>query len=337
MWSQKLKSGNVCYYERYKDPLTGRTRTATVTLKPTGRKSDAWIAETFLKQKIERLTAKQEVHLTFDKLCDKYVEHQGKEYKKQTQAAAVARMRRLVSLIGADVYADKLTAPIVEDRLSAEKNVTYNERLTRFKALMRWAYQSGYVDNISYLDRLQKKRVPPVRVIDAEKYLEHDEIDALLACMTIEKWRLLTEFLILSGLRIGEAIALNDKDVDTEHRYIHVTKTYSMQIHEISTTKTEMSERDVYMQDELLKCSMEIKKYMKEEQMKYAYRTVLFISDDDGNFFHYDAFRQYFGDCCERTIHRRLTPHALRHTHRATCGIRCPFGRDQRAARPRRQ
>ncbi|MGI6118167.1 MAG: hypothetical protein ACOYBC_07215 [Bilifractor sp.] len=38
MWKQKLKSGNICCYERYKDPLTGRTRTATVTIKPTGRK-----------------------------------------------------------------------------------------------------------------------------------------------------------------------------------------------------------------------------------------------------------------------------------------------------------
>lgn len=48
MWSEKRKNGNVTYIERYKDPLTGRVKTASVTIKPTGRKSDAKLAENAL-------------------------------------------------------------------------------------------------------------------------------------------------------------------------------------------------------------------------------------------------------------------------------------------------
>lgn len=83
-------------------------------------------------------------------------------------------------------------------------------------------------------------------------YLEKNEILDLLDTMKVERWRILTEFLILSGLRIGEAIALNDSDVDIENREIAVTKTYALVVHQISTTKTDTSNRSVFMQNELL-------------------------------------------------------------------------------------
>ncbi|MGO5338098.1 site-specific integrase [Bilifractor sp. LCP19S3_H10] len=182
---------------------------------------------------------------------------------------------------------------------------------------MRWAYRAGYVDDAAYLDRIQRKRVPSTRVRDAEKYLEHEEIDKLLSGMKVERWKLLTEFLILSGLRIGEAIALNDSDVDLGTREISVTKTFSREIRQISTTKTEMSERSVYMQDELLDVCRRIKKFEKERQLMYVYRTDLFMSDDYGKYISYDAYAKYFRENAERFLGRRLTPHSLRHTHTA--------------------
>ncbi len=117
----------------------------------------------------------------------------------------------------------------------------------------------------------------PVREKDRYKYLEHDEITKLFDGMKNEKWKLLSEFLILSGLRIGEAIALNDDDVDMTNKVIHITKTYAPAIKAISSTKTQMSCRDVYMQPELYDCCHRIKIYIKREQMIFAYRSDIFI------------------------------------------------------------
>ena len=318
MWSEKRKNGNVTYIERYKDPLTGRVKTASVTIKPTGRKSDAKLAENALRDKIRGLLAITETKdVTFGTLCDKYIEWQERTHKHQTAVSAADHLTAIRRSIGDDVLVNRLTAPIVTGRIWTDNPVTYNERLTRFKALMRWAYRSDYVQDIAYLDKMQKSKAPTTREKDAAKYLEHEEIEKLLSGMTVWKWKLMTEFLILSGLRVGEAIALEDSDVNTGTREISVTKTRSPNTNEISTTKTETSERIVYMQDELLQVCCEIKKSMKEEQIKYAYRTSHFMSDDDGNYLCYQSYAKYFRENTEHLIGRRLTPHSLRHTHTA--------------------
>lgn len=319
MWSQKLKSGSICYFERYKDPLTGKTKTATVTLKPTGRKSDAKVAEDAIRDKIQKIMSSGDPAggIAFGDLCEKYVEYQRKELKPQSAEATKSRVSTLIRLIGRDTIVSRLSAPVVADRLYTGDDITFNERVMRFKALVRWAYRAGYVDDVAYLDRIRKKRVPSSRVRDAKKYLEHEEIDKLLSGMKDERWKLLTEFLVLSGLRIGEAIALNDSDVDLNTREISVTKTFSREIRQISTTKTEMSDRIVYMQDELLDVCRRIKRFEKERQMMYVYRTELFMSDNYGKYIRYDAYAKYFRENTEHLLGRKLTPHSLRHTHTA--------------------
>ena len=76
MWNQKLKSGNVRYFERYKDTLTGKTKTATITIRPSGKKrTDERIAEEALKDKINKATHESQFEdLTLEELCEKYVE-----------------------------------------------------------------------------------------------------------------------------------------------------------------------------------------------------------------------------------------------------------------------
>ena len=315
MWSQKLKSGNVCYYERYKDPLTGKTKTVTITIKLTRKKADERAAREILQEKIRKASAPQTEEITLGDLIERYYEHQKKTVKEQTALSDKNHLGVVARLIGADAIVSRLTAPIVSEKLWSDTPSTYNGRLKAFKSLIRWAYQTDYIKDIGYVDKLQRMKEPSARVKDSEKYLELDEISALLSRMRVEKWKLLTEFLILSGLRIGEAIALEDRDVDIQARDISVSKTYSLITRKISTTKTETSERSVYMQDELLICCRKIKAFIAAEQMRFAYRSDLFIPNSSGGYLHYDAYRMYLRKNCEKAIGRPLTPHALRHTH----------------------
>ena len=133
--------------------------------------------------------------------------------------------------------------------------------------------------------------------------------------MAVERWRLLTEFLLLSGLRVGEAIALLDSDVDAD--VIHVTKTYSLNIREISTTKTETSTRDVDIQPELADCISRIRQFVRKDEMAFGYRSDIFLPGFCGGYIRYETYSAYFRENSERCLGRRLTPHALRHTHTA--------------------
>ncbi len=315
MFKRKLPSGKMQYGEWYIDPLTDKRKRITITLTPTGKKADDRIASEALRSKIRQLymEADQPDRITLKNLRDKYVAYQEGHVKKQTAFAAAKRTGTLVRLLGEDTFADRLTAAYVVKSLDAPPT-TYNERLTRFKAWMRWAYRMDLIQDIGYLDKLAPKKNDSVRVRDAAKYLEHDELSRLLDGMTVERWKLMTEFLLLSGLRIGEAIALDDQDVTD---VIHVTKTYVRDIAAISTTKTETSTRDVDIQPELADCIRSIRTFIRTEQLNFGYRSNIFFPAFGGGYIQYDAYAKYFRENTERLLGRRLTPHALRHTHTA--------------------
>ena len=320
MYSEKLPSGNIRYVERYADPVTGRQKRVTVTLKPTGKRADRRLAEDLLQTKIKEAmsVSGNSDMITFGDLAKRRVEWQKTHHKAGTVAESTNFMHTLCRLIGEDTLVRSLTAAFVADHLSAPSPTTYNERLKHFKSLIRWGYRMDLVKDITYLDKLLKDKEPPVREKDKYKYLEHDEINALLDHMCVTRWRLLTQFLILSGLRIGEAIALNDDDVDLPHRTIRVTKNYSLNACQVCSTKTETSDREVFIQDELYDCCRKIRQLHRIEEMKYGFRSGLFFSDiNSGSYIRYPAYLKYFRENCSAAIGRRLSVHSLRHTHTA--------------------
>lgn len=315
MFKRILPSEKMQYIEWYVDPLTDKRKRVTIALTPTGRKSDDRIAADALRAKIRDVceNAGETNSLTLKALKNKYIAYQRGHVKQQTAENDDRHLNTIIRLLGEDTLADRLSAAYVSEKLDAPPT-TYNERIKRLKGWIRWAYRMDLVQDIRYLDKLPLKKTDSVRIKDAHKYLEHDEIRKLLDGMDIERWRLLTEFLLLSGLRIGEAIALNDSDVTD---VIRVNKTYSMPIKQISTTKTATSTRDVDIQPELADCIHRIRKFVRTEQIKIGYRSALFLPAFGGGYINYDVYGKYFRENTERILGRRLTPHSLRHTHAA--------------------
>lgn len=315
MYWQETKSGRYQFFERYKDPYTGKWRAASVTLDGC-RKSDQKAAQERLRAIVRARVqnyAPQVDTMRVGELCDRYVSHQYATRKEQTAVCAGYRIAKIRDMLGADVKVAKLTAPYVREKIGGKG---YNERLKYYKAMMRWAYKSDLVRDISYLDKLEREKADTARVRNAEKFLEREEIQKLLEGMVQPDWKLLTRFLILSGLRIGEAIALTDADVDFEQREISVNKTFSMILWKVSESpKTETSNRTVYMQDELLEVATEIEKRKAGLKERFGIRTDLFFPTVDGRPITYDVYEKYFRENTERLLGRRLTAHALRHTH----------------------
>ena len=321
MWIENLPNGKVKYGEHYMHPLTSEWKKVTITLDKDTR-INRKLAPTLLQEKIDKkisqLTSSiKDKNLTLSALYSIYYKYLERSVKKSTYARNVTAGNNMIRILGSDVIVNKLSASFVKQKLldQEEQPGTTNERIKRFKAMIRWAYENEYLDDIRWLDKVKPHRDEERKKKLEEKFLESEELSLLLENLKNDKWRFLAELTALSGMRCGEAIALEDSDIDFKNRIIKVTKTYD-HVHKIITSpKTEDSDREIYMQEQLFKLCKKIKSYMSKEQMYMGYRTKLFLSDEDGNYLGYAAFNKQLRLTGMRALGKNITTHYMRHTH----------------------
>lgn len=314
MWIEELKNGKFKAVERYTVPLTGQVKRVSITIDKNTAKSRKE-AQAILYTKIEKALGSHNPRgLTLETLVDLYREDQIKTVKASTYKRNFFACETLKKILGKNTLCNKLTAGYVRSQFLAtgEAPGTLNEHLVRFKALIRWGYHNDYLTDISYIDKIYRFKDKSHKEKIQNKYLEAAEVNALLESMSVLKWHNLTKFLVLSGLRIGESLALQISDIDIKNRLIHVTKTYDIINDIVTTPKTLCSTRDVYMQDELFILSKQIRQQALTDRMIYG-NNLFFQSG--GKMLQYDAYRKYLKEHTKTVVGKVLTPHALRHTH----------------------
>lgn len=255
--------------------------------------------------------------MTLKELVDLYVRWQQQHNRAQTAYNADMHCRTLLKLIGDDAIVSRLDEHVVSDALASTNPVTFNERLRRLKSLLRWAYAEGYIADIAYLSKVRRAKAPSTRVRDAEKYLEHDEIATIFVAMDGQpRWQYLTRLLILTGCRVGEALALTIDDIEGDT--IRIDKTLNPNGGGLQMqTKTDASTRSISVQDELRELLDELDSWREQQQELHGHASRILIPAPDGGHCSYAAYCKYLRELSERTIGRRITPHALRHTHTA--------------------
>lgn len=233
-------------------------------------------------------------------------------YKRNYHAA-----NTIMQILGESTLVSRLSAPYIKERfLEHDKTAgTFNERLARFKALIRWGYENEYIADIRFLDKIKPLPDKEKREKLMDKFLEAGELKTLLSAMTVQKWRYLAEFTALSGLRCGEALALNMEDVNFETKTITVNKNYDHVNNVVTTPKTLCSIREVYMQPELETLCHEIRHTTLTRKLNYGYRSDLFMCDVNGDYLEYYAYNKYLGEVSMRILGRKITTHVMRHTH----------------------
>ncbi len=321
MWCEKLENGKVRFIERYTDPLTDKQLKVSIVMdKNTAatRKQAQTTLNDKIDQKIGKLLAyTQKSEITLLQLVELYREHQSHAVAPSTYKRNYHAMNTIMGYLGENTIVSRLTAAYVKARFleHGESNGTFNERLERFKAFIRWGYENDYIADIRYLDKIKPLNDREKKERLQDKYLESVELLTLLNAMSVDKWQLLTEFLALSGLRCGEAIALNMSDIDFDNHLIHVTKNYDVVNKLVGPPKTPCSIRDVFMQPELEALCHRIRKFTLAGRLKYGHRSKLFFCDVNGNYLDYYAYNKYLGSVSLRTLQRKVTAHVMRHTH----------------------
>lgn len=302
------RDGRYRFILRYHDPKTGKVK-RIVTTKD---KYSKQIYNDALRELQDRAYGLQPEHITLDKARELYIKDKSRSCRKQTVIKNDNIVKQVNNWLDPDTLITQLTLTMLKNALLdyTETNCAYNEKLRRYRVFLKWCYSnelidSPWYDRLTYLPDNHKERIE-------DKFLEPDELQKLLDGMNVVHWYYVTYFLALSGLRIGELVALEDKDIDD--KYIHVNKTYSLMTHEVGPTKTDGSTREVFIQDELSILIRKIRLFQKEYKFERAIKSNLFICSPHGDYFSYDAYRKYLHENAEKILGRGITPHALRHT-----------------------
>jgi integrase len=318
MYSEKLKNGHFRHQIAFVEERTGKRRKVSVVTDKNTQKARRE-AERLLNEKVCAINAGcGSDDATLREVAEAFLKARADVWRPGTYNRYTFSIKALCGALGADSRVAKLTARYVMQSIRDAKPraATRNELLRSFKTIMRWAYRNDFVASVEWLGKLEKFPEPPIKEKNARKYLERDELAALLPELRVDLNRYLIAFLALSGLRIGEALALQKEDVDLDTRQIAVTKTLNLRKRTIiEGAKTYTSNRSVFIQDELLDLVRDIRKYMTEMALACGFRSSFFFSDFSGRPLPYDRVNKYFRENCERVIGRSLSLHSLRHTH----------------------
>lgn len=317
--------GKTRFFESYRNPQTGVLRTVSVTLDKNttqSRKTALNVLHGRVAAILSELSPSENAEMTLSELISRYNldQEQDLTIRESTWTRNHRQMKAVQRILGADVQVNKLTAAYVNDcfRNCGESNGTINERIVRMKAMLRWANQNGYLKDVSWLSGIKTYHSTESKEKLLEKFMDSEELARLLASMKVKKWKMVTEFLALSGLRIGEFIALNRSDVSIDNEnpienVIRVTKTYYVNGSTVTqNTKTDASTREVFIQSELKEVIARIEEWRTAQDLTAC---EIFFPNEKSGYMSYHAYNKYLRENTENILGRKLTAHALRHTH----------------------
>ena len=203
-----------------------------------------------------------------------------------------------------NMYIKDITALDIERHLDAfaaqrYSSKTIKDQLSVVRLVFKYAYIKGYVtvDPTRYITPPKGKPSTP------REALTEDEVKTVIDSINC-RYGFLPYFLLYTGLRCGEALALQHKDIDIVNREIHVTKSVYHEGNKprLKTTKTQSGIRDVIIPDVLL------------DKIPVGKPDEYLFSVDGSRPLSYSAYQRRWNRYREETG-LNITAHQLRHTY----------------------
>ena len=239
MWVETLtnsKGTRYKYCERYELP-NGETRKVSITLNSNSTYAHKQ-ASIELQNKIKDVI--KELHLdpniTMYKVAQLWLEHTEPTVKISTHINHSLHVKKIFTYIDASIPLVKITPIMIENMIH---NVYYKEELsyyyaksilTTVRAIFRHAKRRRIIQDIHEIEDINVKKKPFTHTEIAKKqnkFLDAVELKSVLSQLTklAPRVALLIEFMSLTGLRIGELLALRYCDYDTKKATINVNGT----------------------------------------------------------------------------------------------------------------
>lgn len=216
------------------------------------------------------------------------------------------------------------------NQLDEEKGQTKNTIRSNLNVLHDALETAVY--ELDYLEKnvAKKIKLPNAKEEDKLKFYSKKELSRLLNYLSAYKlgkyshsiqYFVLFSLLSGTGLRLGEALALEWADIEGDK--LSVNKNLSYDDHNnavITTPKSKSSIRTIKL-DEALVSLLKKHKVNKNEcilrykSFKKPMKESIVFSNENGNYLRHSVVRDFFYKTCERAGVPILSPHALRHSH----------------------
>lgn len=178
---------------------------------------------------------------------------------------------------------------------------------------------SNPMKNIKYpKSQRNKKGIQFFELADLKYFLEEFEESVNEDNFVSYQYYVLTVLLSRTGLRLGEALALEWKDIQRNRLTVNKTVYRENSKDYVTPPKTQSSYREIAI-DRTLIDLIKIYKIKKSEfalsSKDYKINRDYLFTDENGNFLKQSNYRSYFSKICKVAELPRLSPHALRHSH----------------------
>lgn len=238
MWCEPYtaKDGTISYKysERYTCPYSGKLKKVSVTYSKNSRQAEK-AAYTELQEKIQKiLNADIYAERTLDSLLTEFINSRKPFVKPTTNHGHLQKQRAINNLLPKDILISKLTTALLQTNLCKfleDNSYSYTRSLfCLIHQSFKYAKRLGYIKEISFIENVElpkpQKTVEEVKK-ERAKFLTKDELaDILERIRNINVYvSLICEFQSLTGLRIGELLALRRQDFDRKNKTIDVNGT----------------------------------------------------------------------------------------------------------------
>lgn len=323
----KLKDGTKRYLIKCYmglDSLTGKR--ITTTRRGFKTQKEASLAEARLKLEYEEKTfdAKNSKY-TFQQIYELFLVEHKNTVKSGTYATTVRYAKLHILPKIANKKIDSFT--VLDCQKLVNQWAEYFNSAKYPKGIAQQVFDYAIKMNIITDNPMRKVKLPKRKetINEVNKFYNTDELKHFFDCVKDYgnmKYLAFFRLLAFTGMRKGEALALNWSDIDFNKKQVHITKGVVLDENEIpiiSTTKTKKSVRTVSLDDESLATLKKWKIEQAKELMSIGINSLnkhqlLFTYDDN------KLYRPSYSNCwLEQIIKKynlkKITMHGFRHSH----------------------
>ena len=268
------------------------------------------------RQFLNEMESRKAQDYTFSQMADLYLEHKQSGWKVSTYRHAEQKLAFVRKHLG-EIPMQRLTVAQFNEfirKLNTQSSTkksrskrlkkAWSERqknavFTMVKALCRFA-QVHYGIDCTIPFRFERWKVPPA---EEKRYLTVEEFNHFLSFVKKEKYRLFFTFLMYTGLRRGEALGLQFKDIDFEKRTARIHCSWNKDTKSLTTPKNRSSIRTIPLCQTAFDCVVRLRQ-------KYC-SAYLFGGDMPLAFTSIDNVKNR---ACDKAGMERFRIHDLRHS-----------------------
>lgn len=325
------RNGKYRYFERYIDPYTEKYKIVSITLSSKSRqaqKEAQLILNRKIQQKLKSLPSSELIDgVRFSELVAEWLPVYKKQVRNSTYDSTQSIMKKVATVIDPETLVKRITPTFISDALEKLLYNSENELSNKYVQVVKsklgsmfhYAVNKKYilvnpVDNVK-VNWKQHNSSTKIR----DKFLEQSELELLLnyAYQKNLRYALLIEWLYLTGMRVGEALALHWDDIIIDEGKYTVSITGTLEYKNIAVSdqyKSKQTKTSAGMREITLPPAG-IQIFEKLKALNYDSGTFIFQTST-GSVIQISAINSFLRNTKKKlNINKPLSTHIFRHTH----------------------